>query len=114
VPPRPADPDGRGFTVHEAGTGNEAVAVLRRQPAIRAALVDVNMPGMSGPATLTALRAVRPGLAVAFMTGGSVHLRDEELLALGAEALVCKPFQMADLLEAVGNLVGAGAVVSGG
>ncbi len=55
------------------------------------------MPGSSGPETASRLREQIPGLPVLFMSG---YAPESEGSVGGAE-LVRKPFQPADLLDAV-------------
>ncbi|HXA51988.1 MAG TPA: PAS domain S-box protein, partial [Candidatus Acidoferrum sp.] len=59
----------RGFSVLEAGDGKTAVAVFRAQASeIDAVLLDMTLPGMSGPEVLHALRRIRPDVRVILTT----------------------------------------------
>lgn len=59
-----------GYRVLEACSGEEALAVVRRQrPAIDLVLSDVVMPGMDGVALAARLLARCPGPSVILMTG---------------------------------------------
>src|SRR6516162_5053147 len=59
-----------GFRPLLAADGDEALRLYREHAAdVRAALLDVLMPGRDGPATLAALRGLRPSLPCCFMTG---------------------------------------------
>ncbi len=80
-----------GFDVAPASSGEEAARLYRARPA-DVVLCDVVMPGMDGPATLLALRALDPALPFVFMSGLWGRYAKEELLALGAAAVVEKPF----------------------
>src|SRR5437868_6822696 len=81
-----------GFQVWAAPTGVEGVALYQRQTAdIALALLDVHMPGLDGPETARALRALNPALPVLFMSGNIGDYTEEELLSLGV-ALIPKPF----------------------
>ncbi len=82
-----------GFTVHICGSGWDA---LRQAPDFGPDLVllDVMMPGIDGPGTLTALRKV-PEMAavpVVFMTAKVQPQEVEGLRALGALDVIAKPF----------------------
>jgi CheY-like chemotaxis protein len=82
-----------GFAVRVAGGGREAVEVYRRhRENIDLVLLDVQMPGLDGPQTLTALQAVRPDVRCAFMSGHTGRYTAEELLAMGAAHVFLKPF----------------------
>ncbi len=95
-----------GMDVVEAASGPEGLqrALAERPDAI---LLDVMMPGMDGPATLLELRA-RPELAaipVLFLTAKAMAAEVERLKALGATAVLTKPFDpmrlAADVREAL-------------
>ena len=95
-----------GLTVWEAGGGEEAVRLYRRhRDAIAAVLLDVRMPGLDGPQTLALLRREDPAVRVVFMTGNTGDYAAEELLGLGAAAVLEKPFgslpELARLLRQV-------------
>ena len=88
-----------GYSVREADGAAAALRVIRAEPAIEAVVSDVVMPVVDGPAMLTELRQVRPGLPVLFMTGHADRDR------LGTEAVIDKPFTPAILLRAVARLL---------
>lgn len=87
------------------GTPDAALALVTSGPAFDAALLDVSMPAMDGPALLGALRAIVPGLPVIFMTA---HSRAHELAALhaaGAVGVIVKPFDPLTLAAQVRDLL---------
>lgn len=96
-----------GAAVLTAATGAEAVALAQRHPDLQAVLVDVHLPGMDGPATWRALRAVRPGLRCAFLTGLGDPDLAESLRAQGAALVLFKPFTAMELVAAAGHLLAA-------
>lgn len=93
----------RGFVVWVASGGEEAVDVYRRHGReIDLVLSDVNMPGVTGPDTLAALRAVDPGVPCCFMTADQRLATRTALLALGALAVFGKPFvSLTELCESL-------------
>jgi CheY-like chemotaxis protein len=96
-----------GFAVWPAADGAEAVDLYRRHAGeIALALLDVKMPGMDGPETLRALRAVNPGLACCFMTGDAGRYAEADLLALGAAHVIRKPFSLAETAQRLRELAG--------
>lgn len=89
-----------GFDVWLAPTGREAIELYQEeQERIAVVLLDVRMPGLDGPATLDALRALNPDVPACFMTGDSGKYEPEELLQRGAAHVVGKPFHLDHLAE---------------
>ncbi len=88
-----------GYTVLEAGDGEKALAVAAVADRLDALVTDVVMPHMGGPQLAARLRALRPGLAVVFVSGYA----GEALVGEGDEApaVVQKPFTAAGLSRAV-------------
>ena len=82
-----------GFVVGTCASGQEALArVSSSTPQL--VLLDVIMPGMDGPATLSAMRT-RSGLAVVpvvFMTAKTEPDEVARLRGLGAIGVIAKPF----------------------
>jgi CheY-like chemotaxis protein len=93
------------FEVATCSSGEEA---LREAPRFRPDLVllDVMMPGLDGPATLRALRAV-PELApipAIFMTAKVQPHEVAELKQLGAIYVIAKPFDPMTLADQIREL----------
>jgi anti-anti-sigma factor len=98
----------RGFRVVPAAAGQEAVTCCRQDPGgIAAALLDVHMPGLSGPQTLAALRTIVPRVRCCFMTGDPRPYTEEDLLALGAARVFWKPFAVGEVVEVLRGLMGS-------
>ena len=91
-----------GFTVEICSSGEEA---LRRAPEFKPDLIllDVMMPGMDGPSTLKALRAL-PALAATpavFMTAKVQPAEISHFKSLGALDVIAKPFDPMTLSDTV-------------
>ncbi len=87
-----------GFEVWMAATGAEAIQEYQARPErIGVVLLDVQMPGLDGPATLEALRKINPEVRVCFMSGGMGKYDPEGLRQRGAMYVLAKPFQMSEL-----------------
>jgi len=87
-----------GFEILQCSSGQEA---LKAAPDFKPDLflLDVMMPGMTGPETLAALREL-PGMAdvpAIFMTAKAQRDEVAEFLALGAIEVVVKPFEPMEL-----------------
>jgi two-component system KDP operon response regulator KdpE len=85
-----------GYTIFEAGTGEEALNVFRASPP-DAILLDVNMPGMSG---LDTCREIRRNSDVPILMLTVRNAEHDKVMALdaGADDYVVKPFGMQELL----------------
>jgi two-component system, cell cycle sensor histidine kinase and response regulator CckA len=83
-----------GYQVLTAGGGDEALQIAQaHQGAIALALVDVVMPGMSGPEVAQRLHASRPDLKILFMSGFSTEVVVVHGLD-GGDPLLVKPFSL--------------------
>jgi CheY-like chemotaxis protein len=81
------------FEVRACASGAEAVATAAEwSPYL--ILLDVVMPGMDGPTTLTKLRKnpKTSSIPVLFMTARAQTREVDELIALGAQGVISKPF----------------------
>ncbi len=81
------------FAIHSCSSGEDAIAALAARPT-DLILLDVMMPGMDGPATLTRLREGDdgPDVPVIFLTARAEASERDRLLALGAIGVIAKPF----------------------
>jgi DNA-binding NtrC family response regulator len=92
----------RDFNVVAVNRGDKALEAARKHP-IDVALVDLKMPGMSGEATLEALKKEHPWMEVVILTGhGSVDSA-VECAKSGAYHYLQKPCELEKLLEVLTN-----------
>jgi len=93
-----------GFTVFQAGDGEEALALLRANPQIALLVSDIKMPRMDGYALVAAGRAFRPDLKVLLMTG---YAQDPppQVAALKGIQTLHKPFNLDRLCQLAGEMV---------
>src|SRR5262245_3147037 len=83
------------FLVAQAQSGAEAVELLCRQPdEFAIVLLDVCMPGLDGPQTLIALRAINPQVRFCFLNHAGSGYSRKELLDLGAAFVFQKPLRV--------------------
>ena len=97
-----------GYRPVEVSSPGEALAAAQREK-IDLALVDVVMPGMSGPELARRLRELHPGLPVVFTSG---HIADhaalQEILDAGGTVL-SKPYTRVELSLALERTLAGGA-----
>jgi DNA-binding response OmpR family regulator len=98
----------RGFDVHLAGNGREALQLYEQQrDRIGLVLLDVCMPGLDGPETLKALRKLDPALRCCFISGHSGAYSEEQLLSMGIDYYFKKPFSLPELAAKLKEILGS-------
>jgi DNA-binding response OmpR family regulator len=95
-----------GWTAHVTGSGDEALALARRQP-IDLVILDVMLPGLSGLEVCRALRAEKATATVPIII---VTARGEETdrivgLEIGADDYLSKPFSPNELVARIRALM---------
>jgi len=70
------------------------------------ALIDITMPEASGWEVKAELMELQPDLACLMMSGYSISPEEAGFPDLEGTAILDKPFHRAELLEAIGNVVG--------
>ncbi len=97
-----------GYVTLEAADGLAALRVLTATP-VDLVITDIVMPEMEGIDVIISARKTHPTLPVIAMSGGGRSRPDEYLpiaRALGAARVLAKPFEIAQLLDLVRELVG--------
>lgn len=95
-----------GYAVLTAANGYQALD-LARESAPDLLLLDMDLPGMNGIATLHALREIE-GMAkvpVVFLTAAVDMQVDAELRSLGVREVLAKPFRPRLLVQALGRVL---------
>ncbi len=95
------------LTVRCCGSGGDALAAAAAWPP-DLILLDVMMPMMDGPTTLTHLRQSpkTADIPVVFMTARAQPRELEHFVSLGAEGVIAKPFDPMTLAASVRNYIG--------
>jgi two-component system KDP operon response regulator KdpE len=88
-----------GFIVHEAGTGAEAIRSATLRP-IDLVIVDLGLPDMEGSEVVERIRSWSSVPIIVLSVRGT-EAQKVQLLELGADDYVVKPFGMAELLARV-------------
>ncbi|MGQ9531831.1 MAG: response regulator [Desulfotomaculales bacterium] len=96
--------DGLGCRVRAAGSGREALELLR-DSCPGAVLLDLKMPGMDGLEVLREIRRLHPALPVVLMTAYGEVGWQEAAAALGVRQYLLKPFSLSDVRQVVHALL---------
>ncbi|MEM6457266.1 MAG: response regulator [Acidobacteriota bacterium] len=97
-----------GYAVDDARNGQAGVDRYREAgAAIGLIFLDMTMPGLSGPDTLRALRAIDPSVAVILMSG---YGHQDAIAQFGDDAdhfadFLQKPFRPTDITEVVARVL---------
>jgi len=102
-----------GFQVHHEGAG-DAARDLARQVHLDAVVMDRGLPDMDGLDAVGLLRSdgYRGAILVVSGCAGPEHVSTS--LAAGADAVLAKPFSLADLVEQVRRVLEKDAVAEAG
>lgn len=93
-----------GFTVTQAGTGEEAIEHLE-EFAFDVVITDLRLPGMDGRSLLDDALARYPEIIAIVITGFGTVREAVEITRLGAEGFITKPFQFEELLHEINAAV---------
>lgn len=100
-----------GYAVDEAGSGQEALAMARLEtPSL--VLLDLVMPGGGGLETLPQLLELDPAPAVVLLSGFADVRTAVRAMRLGADNLLEKPVDPAELLGVVEKVLGSRRVIA--
>ena len=106
----------KGFSVHAAASGAEALEILQDQP-VDILLTDVKMPGMNGLELYRETRKLYPRLITIFMTAYSADELIQQGMAEGVKTILDKPLDMnflVRLLSVYGRIIAeAGKMAAG-
>lgn len=99
--------DGPGYAVDISADGAEAL-LLSGTRSYDLILLDLMMPGIMGQDVLRRLRAARDGTPVLILTATNGADKTIELLNLGADDYMTKPFDLGELIARVRALIRRG------
>jgi PAS domain S-box-containing protein len=99
----------RGYTVLEAGSGDEALEIVQSGAEIHLIVTDVVMPNMDGPTMVKHVKQIKPEIPVIFMSGYAEEAfrRDE---GAGDIHFLPKPFGLKQLAAKVKDVLSGTAV----
>jgi two-component system, cell cycle sensor histidine kinase and response regulator CckA len=103
------------YRVITAGDGTEAVALFaERKGEIRAAIIDIMMPYMDGPATIRALKKMDPEIKCIAVSGLMDNSKTTEVTEGGRVSFLAKPFTTEQLLLMLKDLIGTSPETTSG
>jgi len=96
-----------GFGVAAAGSGEEAIDILKREGGFDVCVMDMRLPGMDGNATIRQIHDLAPGMRFIIHTG-SIDYRvpaDLQTLGIRPDHLFHKPLiDMKPIADAIRSL----------
>jgi DNA-binding NtrC family response regulator len=97
-----------GYRPLLAGNGRSAVEIVAESGnRIRAVVLDLTMPEMSGEETLQQLRAIQPGLPVIIASGYGETEINERFEGQTISAFLQKPYTPVQLAKTIRYAIGA-------
>ena len=81
-----------GYQTVEAGTGEEALEVVKANPDIKVALLDIMLPGIDGFEVCRRLRSMDSKIGIIMLTARTQEMDKVTGLMTGADDYVTKPF----------------------
>jgi two-component system cell cycle sensor histidine kinase/response regulator CckA len=100
----------RGYTVHEASSGVEALEIFEAlEGKIDIVVSDVVMPEMDGPTLLGELRRRQPDIKFIFVSGYAEDAFAKNLPADAQFGFLPKPFSLKQLASTVKDVLEGGA-----
>ena len=83
-----------------AKTGVELLEIYKEQHA-DLILLDIKMPEMNGIEATERIRSISPNIPIIAVTAHAYYTDKEQALAAGCNAIVSKPYAIADLKQAI-------------
>src|SRR5881392_1385197 len=94
----------QGFTVASAAHGDDALALLRRQP-YSVVLLDEQMPGRRGLELLPEIRAIDAGVPVVMVTQSEEEATLREAIGVAVDDYLVKPVHPRQILSVITRLL---------
>jgi CheY-like chemotaxis protein len=96
-----------GHVVTHATSGRDVVRLVKDNP-FDVVVTDIVMPNGDGWDAILAINRLRPGTRIVAISGGGKHMPADACLrvakGVGADHILKKPFQRAQLLDAVNQV----------
>src|SRR5215203_5425791 len=99
-----------GYAVSLYESGEELLAQLPKDAGSNCILLDVRIPGLSGPELQVRLNDMGSHLPIVFLTGHGDISTTVQVIKAGAEDLLTKPIAKEELLAAIERAIARGRV----
>ena len=93
-----------GYEVVEAGTGEEALELLKANPDVGVAILDIMLPGIDGFEVCRSIRVTDKKIGIIMLTARSQEMDKITGLMTGADDYMTKPFSPAELTARIDAL----------
>ena len=93
-----------GYEVVEAGTGEEALELLKTNPDVGVAILDIMLPGIDGFEVCRSIRVTDKKIGIIMLTARSQEMDKITGLMTGADDYMTKPFSPAELTARIDAL----------
>ena len=98
-----------GYRVMPARSGREAIELYQNhENSFDLVALDMIMPEMSGKETYERLKEIDPDVKVLLVSGYSLNKQIEELMDLGCNGFIQKPFDILQLSQKIREVLGTG------
>jgi CheY-like chemotaxis protein len=95
-----------GYEVIKAGSGEEALGTyIQDRDRISLVVLDLGMPGMGGRRCLAELTKLDPSVKVLVASGYTAIDQVSDVIGSGARRFIAKPYRLAELTQAVRELL---------
>jgi YesN/AraC family two-component response regulator len=95
--------DGQHYQITEASDGRSALDKLRTEE-FDIVISDISMPKLDGIELLAEIKRDYPDTAVIMISGYPDEYRDKDVMKVGADRYITKPFENKDIFRAVNSL----------
>jgi len=96
----------------EASDFSQALSVVRGDPTIDVALVDLSMPGMDGFSGIGAIRRAAPDIYLVVISASEDPIAVRKALDSGAHGYICKSSGSAAMMTGIRSVLGGDTFVS--
>ena len=93
-----------GYDTIEAGTGEQALELLKENPDVGVAILDIMLPGIDGFEVCRNIRASDKQIGIIMLTARSQEMDKITGLMTGADDYITKPFSPAELTARIDAL----------